>query len=153
MPHIHEQIDFCVDALIVYENKILLILHKKHNIWLQIGGHIELNEDPEEALLREVKEECGLDIEIIGKKEPNITQEGTKFLYLPAFMNIHKIDDTHKHVGLYYIARAKTDTIVFNKKEHNDIRWFTKEDLDKPEFNLSESEKFYAREALRIANE
>ncbi len=151
MPHIHEKIDFAVDAFIVYQNKVLLIFHKKHNMWLQIGGHIESNEDPEEALFREVKEECGLEIEIIGKKEPSLTQEGTKFLYPPTFMNIHKVNDTHKHVGLYYIARAKTDKFVLNKGEHNDIRWFTKEDLDKPEFNLSESLKFYAKEALRIA--
>ncbi len=148
MPHIHEKIDFCADALIVHENKILLIFHKKHKIWLQIGGHIELDEDPQAALLREIKEECGLDVEIVGKKEPDITVEGTKFLYPPAFMNIHKINDTHKHIGLFYICKAESDAFVHNKEEHDDIRWFSKEDLDNPEFKLSESLKFYAKEAL-----
>lgn len=150
MPHIHELIDFTVDAFIVFENKVLLIFHKKHDMWLQVGGHIELNEDPEEALLREVREECGLDVEIFGKKEPSIEVEGTKFLYPPTFMNIHKINDTHKHVGLYYICKAKTDKVVFNENEHKDIRWFTKEDLDNPEFNLNEAVKFYAKKALDI---
>src|SRR3989344_5120336 len=116
MPHIHEKIDFCVDALIVYQDKILLIFHKKHQIWLQVGGHIELNEDPEEALLREIKEECGLDVEIVGKKEPQIEVNGTKFLYPPTFMNIHKVSETHKHIGLFYIAKAKTDKFVFNEE-------------------------------------
>ena len=151
MPHIHEKIDFCVDALIVHENKVLLIFHKKHKIWLQIGGHIELDEDPDAALLREIKEECGLDVEIIGKKEPNIQVEGTKFLYPPAFMNIHKINDTHKHIGLFYICKAKSDAFVHNKEEHDDIRWFSGQDLDNPEFKLSESLKFYAKEALNRA--
>ncbi len=41
MPHIHDKIDFTVDVFIVYENKVLLIFHKKHNMWLQVGGHIE----------------------------------------------------------------------------------------------------------------
>lgn len=149
MPHIHELVDFTADVFIVCDNKVLLILHKKHNRWLQIGGHIELNEDPEEALLREAKEECGLDIEIIGKKEPNFQVLDTKFLYPPTFMNIHKVNDTHRHVGLFYIAKAKSDKFVHNKEEHNDIRWFSEEDLEKPEFNISETVKFYAREALK----
>ena len=32
------------------KRKFLLIKHKKLKKWLQPGGHIELNEDPEEAL-------------------------------------------------------------------------------------------------------
>ena len=149
MPHIHDLIDFTIDVFIVHENKVLLIFHKKHNMWLQIGGHIELNEDPEQALFREVKEECGLEIEIIGKKEPHIEVKGTKFLYSPTFMNIHDINETHKHIGLYYVAKAKSDKFVLNNQEHKDIRWFTKEDLDKLEYNLSESVRFYAKEALK----
>lgn len=150
MPHIHDLIDFTVDVFIIHEKKVLLIFHKKHSMWLQIGGHIELNEDPEQALFREVKEECGLDIEIIGNKEPNTEVKGTKFLYPPIFLNIHDINETHKHVGLYYIAKARSDKFVLNNKEHKDIRWFTKEELDKPEFNLNEALKFYAKRALEI---
>ena len=149
MPHIHDLIDFTVDVFIVYNDKVLLIFHKKHNMWLQVGGHIELNEDPEQALFREAKEECGLDIEIVGKKEPSIEVKGTKFLYPPAFMNIHNIDETHKHIGLYYFAKAKSDKFVLNNKESKEIRWFNQEDLDKPEYNLNESVKFYAKEALK----
>ena len=148
MPHIHEKIDFTVDVFIVYENKVLLIFHRKHNRWLQIGGHIELNEDPDETLFREVKEECGLDIEIIGGKQPNFEIKGTKFLYAPVFMNIHDINETHKHIGLVYFAKAKSNKLVLSEREHSDIRWFGKEDLDKPEFNLDEAVKFYAKEAL-----
>ena len=121
-------------------------------MWLQIGGHIELNEDPEQALFREVKEECGLEIEIIGKKEPQIEVDGTKFLYPPAFMNIHKINENHKHVGLYYIAKAKNDKFTLNDAEHKDIKWFSREDLDNPEFKLSESLNFYAKKALELAS-
>ncbi len=153
MPHIHDLIDFTVDVFIVYDKKVLLIFHKKHNMWLQIGGHIELNEDPDEALFREVKEECGLDIEVIGKKEPQIKVRGTKFLYSPAFMNIHDINETHKHIGLIYFAKAKSDNFVLSQREHSDIRWFSKKDLDNPEFNLNEAVKFYAKEALRMVRD
>ena len=148
MPHIHDLIDFTVDVFIAYDNKVLLIFHKKHNMWLQIGGHIELNEDPDEALFREVKEECGLEIEMVGKKEPQIEVKGHKFLYAPAFMNIHDTSETHKHIGLVYFAKAKSDNIILSQREHSDIRWFSKEDLDNPEFGVNEAVKFYAKEAL-----
>ena len=120
-------------------------------MWLQIGGHVELSEDPDEALFREVKEECGLDIEIIGERQPKFEMKGTKFLYAPAFMNIHDINDTHKHIGLIYFAKAKSGKFVLSEREHNDIRWFSMEDLDKPEFNLNEAVKFYAKELLNKA--
>ena len=38
--------------------------HKKLDVWLYPGGHVEDTETPDEALVREVKEETGLDIEI-----------------------------------------------------------------------------------------
>ena len=147
MPHIYDLIDFVVEAFIVYENKVLLIHHKKLNKWLPIGGHIELNEDPDEALFREVEEECGLEIEILNKK-PAIESEGTKFLYTPLFLDIHEISETHKHIGFIYFAKSKSGKFVFNREEHKDIRWFGEEDLEKPEFNLSPAIKLYAKEAL-----
>ncbi len=150
MPHIHELIDFVVNIYIVYKDNVLLIHHKELNKWLPIGGHIELNEDPEEALFREVKEECGLEIEILGEK-PSIFSEGTKFLYPPIFLDIHKISDTHRHIGLYYFAKTKSDNVILNEREHKRIRWFNERDLDSAEFNLSPAVKFYAKEALRLA--
>lgn len=148
MAHIHELIDFVVDIFIVYKDKVLLIHHKELKKWLPIGGHIELNEDPEEALFREVKEECGLEIEVLGEK-PKIQSKGTKFLYPPVFLDIHTISDAHKHVGFYYFVKAKSDNIALNKKEHNEIRWFREEELNDPKFNLGEDVKFYAREVLK----
>ena len=147
MAHIHEQIDFVVNVFITYNDKVLLINHKKLNRWLAIGGHIELNEDTDQALFREVQEECGLEIEVLNEK-PTIEAQDTKFLYTPSFLDIHKISNTHKHIGLVYFAKAKSDKFVHNKEEHNDIRWFSKEDLEKPEFNINNAVKFYANKAL-----
>jgi len=147
MAHIHELIDFVTNIYIVFEDKVLLIHHKELNKWLPIGGHIELSESPEEALFREVKEECGLEIKVLGEK-PLIQSEGTKFLYSPAFLDIHKISNTHRHVALNYFAKAKSDKVVFNKKEHNEIRWFTKEDLNGSQFKIEPAIEFYAKEAL-----
>lgn len=147
MAHIHELIDFVVNVYIIYKDKVLLIHHKELNKWLPIGGHIELDEDPEQALFREVKEECGLEIEILEEK-PSVHSEGTKFLYSPTFLDIHKISETHKHIALNYFAKAKLDKVIINEEEHNEIRWFSKEELDGPQFKVEPAIKFYAKEAL-----
>ena len=146
MPHIHDLIDFTVDAFIVHDHKVLLIFNKKHKMWLAIGGHIELNEDPEQAALREVKEECGLDVELLGEK-PEIVSPGTKFLITPAFLDIHEVTPTHKHIAFRYFATSKTSQ--FSNVEHDDMRWFPMEELDSPEFGIKPDIKFYAKEALK----
>ena len=68
MPHIHEKIDFTVEVFIVHKDRVLLRMHDKFKKWMSVGGHIELDEDPEEAARREVKEEVGLEIELIGNQ-------------------------------------------------------------------------------------
>jgi 8-oxo-dGTP pyrophosphatase MutT (NUDIX family) len=150
MPHIHEKIDFVTDAYIVHKGRVLLVLHKKLKEWLPVGGHIELDEDPEEALFREVKEECGLDIELLAEKPKQISAR-RKLLYAPAYLDIHEVMPGHRHVGLTYFARAKTDRVRLAAEEHDDIRWFTPEELAHPEFHVATDIQFFAREALKRA--
>jgi hypothetical protein len=58
MAHIHEKIDFTVSIFVVHESKILVIHHRNLNKWLPLGGHIELDEEPEIAALREAGDEA-----------------------------------------------------------------------------------------------
>ncbi len=53
------------------KNKIALLYRAKQNNWSFPKGHIEEGENPEEAMIREIKEETGLTISII-KPLPNI---------------------------------------------------------------------------------
>ena len=53
---------FTSTVLIVYKDRVLLHQHKKFNSLLPVGGHLERDELPEEAALREVKEETGLSV-------------------------------------------------------------------------------------------
>ena len=106
MAHIHEKIDFTVAIFVVHDGKILLIHHRKLDKWLPLGGHIELEEDPEQAALREAKEESGFDVELLGERPPT-TSPGTRALIAPRFLDIHRINDTHEHIGMIYWARPK----------------------------------------------
>src|ERR1700743_3942744 len=109
MAHIHEKIDFTVAIFVVHNAKILLIHHRKQNACRPLGGHIELDEDPEQAALREAKEESGLDVVLLGERPPT-TSPGTRALIAPRFLDIHRISDTHEHIGMIYLARPKNSS-------------------------------------------
>ncbi len=106
MAHLHEKIDFTVGIFVVHDGKILLIHHRQLDRWLPLGGHIELDEDPEQAALREAKEESGLEVELLGERPPT-TGPGTRALIAPRFLDIHRISETHEHIGMIYWARPK----------------------------------------------
>jgi 8-oxo-dGTP diphosphatase len=59
-----------VDALITDENGKIILIKRKNNpfqgSWALPGGFVEYGETVEEAVLREVKEETGILIEILG---------------------------------------------------------------------------------------
>jgi 8-oxo-dGTP pyrophosphatase MutT (NUDIX family) len=113
MPHIHEKIDFTVEVFVVHKNKVLLRKHDKYHIWLSVGGHIELDEDPIQAAIREVKEEVGLDIELFGDTDTlDANRDEYQELLPPQFLNRHRINENHEHITLVYFATSKTDQIT-----------------------------------------
>src|SRR5438552_14975069 len=117
MAHIHYAIDFTVTIFVVRSGKVLLIHHRKLDQWLPLGGHIELEEDPEMAALREAREESGLEVELLGKRPPT-TEAGCRALIAPRFLDIHRINDTHEHIGMIYWARPKNGTVTLAAAEH-----------------------------------
>ena len=151
MAHIHEKIDFTVAIFVVQDGRVLLIHHRKLDRWLPLGGHIELDEDPEQAALREAREESGLEVELLGERPPT-TEPGTRALIAPRFLDIHRITDTHEHIGLIYFARPKGGSLGLAEEEHHDIRWCRSEELDTLVPPMSEAVKWYCRAALREAS-
>ncbi len=147
MAHIHEKIDFTVAIFVVHDGKILLIHHRKLNKWLPLGGHIELDEDPEIAALREAREESGLDVELIGERPPT-TEPGTRALIAPRFLDIHRIHETHDHIGMIYWARPKNGTLTLADAEHHDIRWCSANELEALQPVMSNAVKWYCRKAI-----
>ena len=148
MPHIHEQIDFTVAIFVVHQGKVLVIHHRKLDRWLPLGGHIELDEDPEQAALRETREESGLEVELIGERPPT-TGPGTRALIAPRFLDIHRISETHEHIGMIYFARPRSGQTTLAADEHHQIRWCTSDELDALDPPMSDAVKWYCRVALR----
>jgi len=151
MAHIHEKIDFTVAIFVVKDGKVLLVHHRQLDKWLPLGGHIELDEDPEQAALREAKEESGLDVELLGERPPT-TGPGTRALIAPRFLDIHRISETHEHIGMIYWARPRDcgdGTLALSTAEHHDIRWCAAGDLDKLQPPMDAAVKWYCSKAIQ----
>lgn len=149
MPHIHEKIDFTVEVFIVYKNRVLLRKHDKYKMWLSIGGHIELDEDPNQAALREAKEEVGLNIKLYGRPL-DFNEKEYKELIPPKFLNRHRINKNHEHITLIFFAKTDTDKLKLSEKEiSEECRWFNKEELENNKYGIKESIKHYALSALK----
>jgi 8-oxo-dGTP pyrophosphatase MutT (NUDIX family) len=153
MPHIHEQIDFTAETFVVYQNKVLLRKHDKYKMWLSVGGHVELHEDPNQAAIREVKEEVGLDITLYDgnrllTKDTDVYHE----LIPPVYMNRHVAGERHEHVTLVYFARAVTDNVVADTgaERSEGIRWFTADELDDPTLDILDTVRHGAKQALMV---
>ena len=148
MAHIHEKIDFTVAIFVVDKARVLLVHHRKLDKWLPLGGHVELDEDPEQAALREAKEESGLDVQLLGERPPT-TSPGTRALIAPRFLDIHRISDTHEHIGMIYWARPKAGEVTLAATEHHDIRWCTEAELDLLRPAMSSAVKWYCCKAIQ----
>jgi len=145
--HIHEKIDFTVAIFVVEKNRILVVHHRKLDKWLPLGGHIELDEDPEQAALREAKEESGIGVELLGDRPPT-SGVGTRALIAPRFLDIHRINDTHEHIGMIYWARPSSGNLSLAEEEHHDIRWCSAEELEQLHPPMSAAVKWYCLKAL-----
>lgn len=113
--------------------KVLLLHHKKLNVWMQPGGHIEWNENPIEGAIREVQEETGLDIShILLAKEP---LDDVSFLIpTPDFVMEQKIPEyngvpEHIHVDLEYIVQVPEQSLLTSDSEAHGIDWFLPEEM------------------------
>jgi len=148
MPHLHDKIDFTVAIFVVHEARVLLIHHRQLDRWLPLGGHIELDEDPEQAALREAREESGLDVELVGERPPT-TGPGTRALIAPRFLDIHRINPTHEHIGMIYWARPRGGTLTLAAAEHHGIRWCSVAELENLVPPMNAAVKWYCRQALQ----
>jgi 8-oxo-dGTP pyrophosphatase MutT (NUDIX family) len=121
---------FTATAFVVRDGATLLHWHRRLGQWMPPGGHIEPDEEPVEAVLREVREETGLACEVVS------TSAYLPFAYpdqLPAPHTILLEDipgpgEPHKHIDLIYFVRP------LKEAEHATVddptlRWVTAAEL------------------------
>jgi len=97
--------DFTVAVFVVHDGRVLLHFHPKLGKWLPPGGHIEPNELPDEAAVREVVEETGLRVRLVGEKGlPTDYPDQPVQLVVPAGIQLEFISKDHEHIDLVYFA-------------------------------------------------
>ena len=96
---------------------ILLVDHIKAQLWLPSGGHVELNESPRDAVVREAKEEFGMRAVFLANNEKPffVTVTGTVGL-----------TPGHIDVSLWYLLRGSIhDKVQYDRSEFTDVEWYT----------------------------
>lgn len=123
------KLDMVVGAYVFNPDKVLLILHKKLKLWLPVGGHIDADEYPDDAIKREIKEETNLDVKILNIPALEVEGNAVKVLCTPFHVNVHNVGD-HDHCCFYYVCEAlNADELKLNP-ELLDYGWFSEDELE-----------------------
>ncbi|GKU25224.1 NUDIX hydrolase [Clostridium folliculivorans] len=147
---------FTVSVFIVHKDKVLLHLHKKAKKILPLGGHIEVNELPEEACIREAQEESGLEISLYNPVNEELKKScelaGEKLLINPMYTIFGEITQEHCHIDFVYYATSKSYETSPADGESNLLNWYTKEELKSAD-NIQKNILTMANEALELVGE
>ncbi len=114
--------DLAVSVLVVWRARVLLHRHRKLGIWLPPGGHVEPGELPDDAAIREVLEESGVGVELVGP--PPITAAGPRQLARPRGVQLETIAADHEHIDLVYLARPSAPYDGALAGEEESMGWY-----------------------------
>lgn len=152
LQHFHAKICYTAAAWLLHQEKVLLIHHKKLNIWLAPGGHVEEQELPHQAAEREFWEEAGVRVKAF-KQEEFIEDSEAEFLPNPFVSSLHWVCKENywlrqgvgksesvpegwrkrgceQHLGLAYLVYP-VNGVEFRQdaEETMGIGWFAKEEM------------------------
>ncbi len=142
MPHIHTesgQHDLTTTAFIIRRDGDSVVglvhKHKKLGLLLPVGGHVELHETPWAAVVHEVAEESGYDMEQLMVLQPKVrirTMDGVKTHPVPLFLQTHEFkknaDHFHVDIGFLFIAQD-LPTKLPAEGESSELLWLTNEEI------------------------
>lgn len=100
-------------GLLLFKSHILILKRSpnskfKPNVWDSVGGHIGEYETAENCILREAKEETGLDVEIIKSgKSYEINNRDGRWIVIP------------------FLLESDSDKVVVKGDEHSEYKWIS----------------------------
>ena len=102
---------FTVTGFLIAEDSLALHWHQKVKAWLPPGGHVEPNEDPIQAVRREISEETGLDSIVIPMR-PSLPFVYPQQIDAPLTILVGNVVDerygSRQHIDLVYVCRSLT---------------------------------------------
>jgi 8-oxo-dGTP pyrophosphatase MutT (NUDIX family) len=108
------------------DDHVLLVEHRKLGWWLYPGGHIEPDEDPAQAVVREVAEETGMTCQIIS--DTRFSHPAVTVLPPPFTICVQNIpgDPTtgpHQHIDMVYVLTPAGGTVTPQLEEVACCAW------------------------------
>ena len=129
-------------GVVMKDGKVLILQRHKNedvypNMWELPSGKREPLEPSEDSLMREVREETGLDIKMV--------MPFSVFDY-----QIEKPDEIRDSTQINFLVTSVNDKNVVLSEEHQAFVWITKEEIDK--YNLTEATKNVIQKAFEVIN-
>jgi len=121
--------DFTASGLVVDDGRVLLVRHRKLDRWLQPGGHVEPRETPDEAAVREVREETGVRMRIHERFLPTAEHPVAEDLPEPFRINLHEVRAGHWHVDFAYLGEVREFGEPTDEDAHDGQRWVSRDEL------------------------
>ena len=123
---------FVATVYAVNDGAVALHEHDKLEMWLPAGGHLDRDELPHEAALRETREELGFDVELVAPREA-IDSETVESIPQPQHFLLEDINVTesgevgHQHIDFIFYGAAPSRDIQPGPGEQPaaDWTWFT----------------------------
>jgi 8-oxo-dGTP pyrophosphatase MutT (NUDIX family) len=126
---------------------ILLHYHPKLGKWLPPGGHIEDNELPDDAARREVLEETGIHVRLVGPR--GLPIDTPQQLVVPAGIQLEDIYPGHQHIDLVYLAVPEPGQpleIAPNFVDTDQVGWYSPSGFGR--LGVNDEIQAWARRAL-----
>ena len=119
---------FTVTGFVVEGDRTLLHWHRKLQIWLPPGGHIDPDEDPIQAVVREVLEETGITADVVPHDE-GVAFTNVAHLPVPLKIIVADVaagtDDHHQHIDFSYALRPRAGVRHVDAEEDHGFIWVT----------------------------
>ena len=136
--------DLAATVFVAWRGKLLMHRHRKLAMWLPCGGHVEPHELPDDAAVREVLEEAGVRVELIG--DPPLSPPGPRQLTRPRGVQLETIRPGHEHIDLIYFGRPLEPYDGALGGEEEGLGWYDRAALERLE--LTEEVRAWTRLAL-----
>lgn len=123
---------FRVCGILEHNNKYLAVNMNDNGFYCLPGGHVELGEDTDTAVLREMQEELGYQVKIkrmVAFSQNFFEGKGKKFHEIGVYYIVNAVDE--KQVNTNDYIREELDK---GKVQHLEFKWFTKQELKQIDF-------------------
>jgi len=108
------------------DDHALLIEHRKLGFWLYPGGHVEPDEDPAQAVLREVAEETGITCDILAEDRfayPGVTVLPSPFTICVQDIPADASTGPHQHIDMVYVLSPRSRQLTPQAAEVSKCAW------------------------------